>query len=176
MTDPKLSRRYAEALYEAAKDKDQVDAVMESMNALLEVFHSAPEVERFWMGPQVSPEKKLAVMDEALKSAPEIVRNLLHFLLDKSRDNLLRDILEMLQDIHDRDQGIVRATLVTAIPLDESEMQPFRKMIVSKGGSLILKQEVDARIIAGFQLRMGDSIVDASVKRSIDELARVTSA
>jgi len=171
VSDSRLGKRYAEALYRAAVDKNNVDAVMEAMSALKASFDRSPEIIRFWYGPRAPVHEKQKVIEEALKNAPDTVRNLLAFLLEKQRQDLLFDIITALAQIHDQAQGIVRATLVTAISLQENEVKPFEQILSKQvGGKILLNCTVDKELIGGFRLRFGDRIIDASVVRSIEAL------
>ncbi len=176
MSDPKLARRYAEGLYEAAKDKDVLVDVMDAMGAIHDAFQ-APELRRFWTGPQVPQPRKLEVVDEAFADAPELVRNFLKVLIEKKREGVLLDVYPALSDLHDQEKGVVRAILTTAIDLEEDEATPFVDYLKKElGGEIVLSRKVDPSVIAGFRLRFGDRIIDASVERSISEIRRRVSA
>ncbi len=102
----------------------------------------------------------------------------LRLLLTKNREEVLFDALTALSDINDRERGTVRATLTTAIEMDDANLEEFKALLIKKtdGGEVILEQKIDTNIIAGFILRFGDKIIDASVARSISEIRRRMSA
>ncbi len=177
MTDPKLSRRYADALYEAAKEDGIVTDVIAAVESVEKAFESSPELAQLWTAPQVPVEKKLSVMDEVFSDAPELVKRLLHFLQEKKRGWVLFDLLPALKARHDEETGVVRATLTTVIELNDSETEPFVKLLEKRtGGSIILNRKVDSSLIAGFRLRYGDRVIDASINRSIQDIRRLASA
>ncbi len=176
MSDPKLARRYAEGLYEAAKDAGDVDDVMEAMKLIHEAYES-PVLRQFWVGHQVPQPKKLEVVDEAFADTPELVRTFLKVLIEKKREAILEDVYPALSALYDQERGVVRATLTTAIELEEDETTPFVDYLKKElDAEIILSRKVDPSIIAGFRLRFGDRIIDASVERSISEIRRRVSA
>ncbi|MBZ0263340.1 ATP synthase F1 subunit delta [bacterium] len=178
MSTAKVSQRYAEALYEAAKDTGNVVEVLDAIDSIDEVMEKAPELHRFWVGPQYPIEQKIAVVDEAFAGAPELVRNMLKFLLEKNREDVLFDLSQVLHEIDDTDRNIIRAVLTTAVKLEENEVEPFLKILSNYigAGTLDLRRKVNPSLISGFTLRFGDTVIDASVARSIEEIRREASA
>jgi len=177
VSDPKLGRRYADALYDSAKKHGIVPDMMDAMDALNQSFRGHPEIVRFWSGFQVKPQQKKTAIQKALKDAPSIVRNFLFLLIDKKREALLFDVFTALNARHDLELGLVRATLTTAVELKENEGAGFSTWLKQQfGGVIELSQKVDESLIAGFRLRYGNRIIDASVERAIKEIRRRVSA
>lgn len=177
MKDPKLGRRYAEALYSAASDQGVVDDVVLASETVLEPLVKDQTFQVFWLGRQIPLPKKLELIDEVFKEVPVLLRNFLRLLLDKKREEVLVDMLPALREIHDRERGIVRAVLTTAIEISEDDMAPFKELVTKLlGGKVELTRKVNESLIAGFTLRYGDKIIDGSVARSISEIRRRLSA
>jgi F-type H+-transporting ATPase subunit delta len=176
--DPRLGRRYAEALYSAASDQGLVpEVVVASKDVLLPLTEDSTFL-GFWQGHQVPALKKQEVVEEVFKDLPAPLRQFLRLLLTKNREEVLFDALTALFDINDRERGTVCATLTTAIEMDEANLEAFKALLIKKtdGGEVIFEQKIDTNIIAGFILRFGDKIIDASVARSISEIRRRMSA
>jgi F-type H+-transporting ATPase subunit delta len=177
VSDSRLGRRYADGLYNAALKNDKVEEVVVAMTDLHQAFETIPELWRYWRGYELTPKQKKSVVSEAFADVPKLVSNLLFFLIDKKRETILFDIFKAFALRHDDEKGIVRATLTTAIDLEEEEVSQFVSVLKRRfGGEITLKKEVDPSLIAGFRLRYGNRIVDASVERSINEIRRRVSA
>lgn len=177
MRDPRLGRRYAEALYSAASDQGVVDDVVLASETVLEPLVEDATFQSFWKGHQMPLPKKLELIEEIFKEIPALLRNFLRLLLDKKREEVLNDMLPALREIHDRERGVVRAVLTTAIEIGEDDMAPFNELVAKLlGGKVDLTRKVNESLVAGFTLRYGDKIIDGSVARSISEIRRRLSA
>lgn len=177
MSGDNLGRRYADGLYEAAKSKGVVSEVVEGMQTVEEVYAASPEFAAFWGSPQVSPKAKHALVDKAFAKLPELVRNLLKTLVDRKREPALPALCRELHVRHDEETGVVRATLTTAVEVTEEEAAGFVELLQHRlSGKVLLRRKTDESLIAGFRLRFGDQIIDASVSRSLEEMKRAISA
>lgn len=177
MSDPKLGARYANALFDAAKEKGVLEDVAEAASLLQELLTSNKDFSQFWFGPQITVDRKFAVIDQALADFPELLKNFLKLLLEKGRGELAQDILVALKERHDEESGLIRATLTTAVELGDEEVKPFVDLLKKKtDGTVSLSRKVDPNLVGGFLLHYGDRVVDASVARSIREIRRTAGA
>ncbi|MDP8205631.1 MAG: ATP synthase F1 subunit delta [Candidatus Electryonea clarkiae] len=177
MSDSRLGRRYADGLYEAAKKQDTVEEVYAALKSIQEAFDNIPELTKFWRSYQTTLSQKKAMVEAAFKEAPELVRNLFFILIDKKRESILHDVFVAFANRYDEELGIIRAVLTTAVKLDDNEINPFIDYLKGRfGGEVDLKHQLDPSMIAGFRLRYGNRIIDASVERSINEIRRRVSA
>lgn len=177
MRDPRLGRRYAEALFGAARDAGKTDEVVSAMFDVIEPLKDDPTFLAFWRGRRVPLPRKLEIIDELFKEIEVTVRQFLKLLLEKGREEILFDVFPALRVINDREKGIVRAVLTTAVELDEAELEPFRALLAERlGGKIVLTHKVDKTLVAGFTLRFADKVIDGSVARSISEIRRRLSA
>ncbi len=178
MRDPKLGRRYAEALYGAAREQGTLEEVHQVVRELLVPLTEERTFQAFWRGYGIPLEKKLELIEELFKEAPAALRQFLRLLLEKKREDVLLDVLPAFTEIVDRESGVVRAVLKTAIELEEAELTPFKELLAKRTGSsdVELRHQVDTSLIAGFRLQYGDKVIDASVARTLLELRRRLSA
>lgn len=178
MTDPKLGRRYADALYEAARDEGVVEEVMKAVEQVEQVFEQSEDLKRVWDAPQIPGEKKAAIINEVFKGAPEVLLRSLQVLLEKKRGWVLMDMLSAVRERHDQEAGIVRGVLTTAIELDEKEVKPFSELLKKRteGDDVQIDRKVDPDLIAGFTLRWGTQFIDASVSRALRDIRRLAGA
>lgn len=177
MSDSKLGGRYADGLYNAALKEKKTGEVVEAMESLRRAFTEITELRLVWTGVHATPRQKKTVIDEAFAEAPALVRDFLKLLVDKKREKVLYDVFPALSKRHDEELGIVRAELSTPIELDDDLAEKFVRVLKARfGGEIDLSRSVDRSLIAGFRLRYGNRIIDASVQRSIDEIRRRISA
>ncbi|MCB2211001.1 ATP synthase F1 subunit delta [bacterium] len=177
MSDPKLGRRYAQALYNAAKGEGVTDDVIAAMNDVVAPMLDDHTFLVWWRSRRIPLPEKLTVLDKAFKDSHIVVRQFLKLLLEKKREEILPDAVSEFRIIADREQGIIRALLTTPVELEEAELKPFREMLKKvAGGDAILAHEVDTGLIGGFRLRYGDKVIDGSVSRALDTLQRKMTA
>lgn len=177
MRDPRLGRRYAEALYSAASDQGVADEVVTAFEETIAPLENDPHFLAFWRGRRVPEARRYELVDELFGKLPKVVTQFFKLLLEKKREEVLFDVIPALRDLHDKQRGIVRATLTTAVALGDDELAPFKALLADRlGGDVTLTTNVDEGLIAGFRLRYGDKIIDGSVVRSITEIRRRLSA
>jgi F-type H+-transporting ATPase subunit delta len=176
--DPKLARRYAQALYSAAVQVGEEEAVMQAVRDVLVPLLDDPQFRLFWLSRRVPVPRQLELVDEAFKGTPASLRHFLMLLIEKRREGILAEIIPALAIINDETTGVVRATLTTAVELNDEEAKPFVEMLKKRlaGGTVVLTRGVDPSLIGGFRLRYGDKVIDGSIARSIDEIERLLTA
>lgn len=171
MSDPKLGRRYAQALYNAARHEEATEEVTAAMHDAVEPLLDDRTFLTWWRSRRIPLPEKVKAVDTAFKDAHIIVRQFLKLLLEKKREDVLLDAVVEFRRIVDRETGVVRATLTTPVELKEAELEPFRKMLAERvGGEAVLEHKVDPELIGGFRLRYGDKVIDGSVRRALDTL------
>ncbi len=177
MKDPRLGRRYAEALFEAAEEQGVLEEVLEVVRTVLVPLSEDGDFVRFWLSPEVPLQRKEEVIEKTFADFPAPIRQFMGLLLEKKRAGVLFDMMPALFEHYDRKRGVVRAKLTTAVELDDKQAEPFVKLLSKRfRGGVILEREVDPEIVAGFRLSYGDKVIDGSVQRSISELRRRISA
>ena len=174
MRDRKVAVRYAGALLTSAKAGGVLAEVAESYVAVLEVMASSKDLVIFLFSPQVRTQEKKELLEKVLGGRIEPV--LLHFfflLIDKKRIEDIRDIGEEFAKQVEKDQGIVRARVVTAIemPADLADLLQNR-LVALTGARIILEKKIDPAVIGGVCVTMGDQILDGTVRTNLDQLRK----
>ena len=174
MRDRKVAVRYAGALLTSAKAGGVLAEVAESYVAVLEVMASSKDLVIFLFSPQVRTQEKKELLEKVLGGRIEPV--LLHFfflLIDKKRIEDIRDIGEEFAKQVEKDQGVVRARVVTAIemPADLADLLQNR-LVALTGARIILEKKIDPAVIGGVCVTMGDQILDGTVRTNLDQLRK----
>lgn len=175
MTGNIVARRYAKALYSLGRKQgpDAPAAFGKDLDALAGVLEEAPLLLRVFANPIVTSEEKKAVLSavaEKLKLS-DVVRNFLGLLADKERLSSLLDIAAYYRLLLDADQGIMRGELVTAMPLAAPRQETIKKRLEKQSGKkLVLSFGVDKAILGGVLLKIGDKVLDASLRAQLEIL------
>jgi len=165
-----LSRRYAEAYFELARDAGQIPEWREGLAAAAAAL-SQPEVAMSLENPRLSPKQRTQLAMELLTGAPEQLRNLVRLLVDRRRVRLLPEVLAHYDVLADRESGVVRAEVTTAVPVDERLRAAIAKALSQRFGKEVQTQvHQDPAIVGGLVVRIGDRVIDDSVRTRLQQL------
>ncbi len=174
MRDRKVAVRYAGALLASAKADGVLNDVAESFAALLDILNANKDLGIFLHSPQVRTQEKKELLNKVFNGNIEsVLLNFFYLLIDKKRVESLQDIGEEFAALVEKDQGVIRARVVTAIelPADLAELLQG-KLAKLTGARIILENKVDPAVVAGVCVTMGDQILDGTVRSNLDVLRK----
>ncbi len=171
MKGTKAASRYAKALLDLAIENNMVDQVAADMKYLSEVSGETKEFIVFLNSPVIKSDKKIDVLNEIFGQFEELTRRFVNLVTKNRRESLLPEIAHSF-DAHVKEyKGIVPVTLISAVQLDGSTKdQILSKLNGMVKGQLEVTEKIDADLIGGFVVRMGDTQIDASVSRQLNDL------
>ncbi len=165
------ARRYAEAAFEIAERDDSMEAWMAAL-AVAEERLVDPEVSRFLSNPSVPATSRVEVLGRIVGddvTGPQ--RNLLALMVRRGRFEQLPAVIREFRRLYRLREGIVEATVTSASTLDAAEAQALQSRLEAMTGKRIeLSQEVDAQLLGGLQVRVGDQLIDGSVRGRLERL------
>lgn len=172
MTDSMIARRYAAALF--ALGREQGEAALSRYNtdlqALCEQAQAVPALAAVLKSPIIATAEKKAVLSAVLKKMKidQTVRNFCLLLADKERLACLGDIVRCYGTLLDEARGILRGRLTTAVELTEERQVALKAELEQKAGTSIeLGFDVDPDILGGIVLKVGDKVLDASLRAQL---------
>ena len=170
MKNLKVARRYAKALLIIGKEDDKAESYKEELGRFSDLIASQKELEQAITNPlyDVGGRKKVlqAVIDKL--SISKVMSSFLLLLFDKGRFGYLSDINEFYKKLADELKGIVRASLVSAAELSSETVEKIRTTLSKKTGKdIILEVEQDPSLIGGIVSRIGDLVLDGSIKTQL---------
>lgn len=165
------ARRYAEALLALAPDERTVIAFRSSLEKLAPVFDRVTIASL--RDPSIPMKQRVEALSSALAGEPDAVRSLMVLLLESDRIALVPQIALAFGDLVDRREGIAKARITTAIPLDETAGRELvRRLERTSGLRLRATFAVDPTLIAGAKVQIGDHLIDSSVHAKLTALGR----
>jgi F-type H+-transporting ATPase subunit delta len=171
VSEGKIARVYATALYEAAEEEGRVEEVRRDLGEFVGAVEASGELRRLLATQEISDAKKKDVLLELTQGGDELVRNLLRILVDKSREGEVAGIYRAFVGLVERAQGLVHVQVVSAVPLAPSIEEVLRAKIASSLGKTVeLTLSVDKEILGGLRLRIGDKVADATVRHRLERL------
>jgi len=165
------ARRYAEAAFEIASGDGTLDEWLRDLNTAADVV-GQPTAERLLGNPAVAVAVRVKAADDALgKQVSEKALNLVRLLIRRGRIDLLPQVARRYQELYERQKGIVRATITSAAPLDDAELRAIQaKLSEMTGGTLRTDVNVDPSLLGGVIVRIGDRMIDGSVRGRLERL------
>ena len=171
MSESKIARVYATALYQAATQADRTEQVRRDLGEFVQAVQDSEELRQLLATEVVSDPKKKEILLELTQGGDEYVVNLLRLLVDKSRETEVAGIYRAFVALVERAQGLVHVEVVTAVPMTVPLQEALRAKIVSSLGKTVeLKLSVDEELLGGLRLRIGDKVADASVRHRLERL------
>jgi F-type H+-transporting ATPase subunit delta len=166
-------RVYAQALFEAAKEKGRLEPVHEQLAQVVEAEAAVPELRELLRNPQLDPQARARAIEDLLEGGEEVLRNFLLLLADKGRSGQLEEIAREFERLVAAEEGLLRAELTTAIALSDDEARELLRQVEQASGRKVeATREVDPDLIGGIVLRVGSHRLDASVRGRLERLRR----
>ena len=164
------ARRYAEAAFQIAERDGTVDTWLAQLDAVAAAL-SVPGAVRRLEDPQVPFESRLdAIRGIGGQMMPQL-SNLLALVLRRRRVEVLPGIAREFRRLYNLRAGIVEATAISAAPLEDGELSALRSRLEQMtGGRVELDTRVDESLLGGIQVRLGDLIIDGSVRGRLERL------
>ena len=165
------ARRYAEAIFEIAERDGNVDEWLDQLATVAEVV-SDDQIVRALEDPSVPLERRLGMLDKALGQGmvPQL-NNLLKLIVRRRRVETLPALSREYRRLYNKKAGIVEAAALSAAPLDDEELAALRSRLEQMtGGKVELQTSVDASLLGGIQVRIGDLLIDGSVRGRLERL------
>lgn len=172
MKDVTVSGRYARALFILSEKRRETVAALEDLKAVQTLLAAGGTAARILASPQVPMPDKRKLLGGALegRSVPSVVA-FTDLLLRKKRLTLLPDITREFEALVERAQGIRRAHVVSAVALNAAERARLHTTLETYTKSKVkLTDEVDPTVLGGALVRIGDRVVDRTVRTLLDTI------
>jgi F-type H+-transporting ATPase subunit delta len=166
----RIPRRYAKALLLIGKENGQAEAYRGQLGAVARLIEANKALEQALCNPLYETEgrrKVLVTLIERLGLAP-MIKSFLTLLFDKGRIGFVGPIHQYYEKLADELKGVARATLVSAAALPEETVQKIRATLSQKTGKdIVLEVSQDASLIGGIVTRIGDLVLDGSIRTQL---------
>jgi F-type H+-transporting ATPase subunit delta len=165
-----IGRRYAQAYFELARQDDKIPQRRDDLVNAVETLSTA-EVGGALANPRLGLSDRTRLALEVLEGIGEPARNLVRLLIERNRIGVLGDLVETYDLLTDRDSGVMRAEVITAIPVDEDLTTRIGNALGEKLGAAVQTEvRQDPSILGGLIIRIGDRVIDDSVRTRLQQL------
>lgn len=169
-----IERRYATALFDLAKSEGKMAAYEEEVKVIVKALRDEPDFMAVLKDHKVTLEQKITLVENVFTDkVSDPILGLLVLLVKKGRQDEMIGVLDTFLECVKKESGIIRAVVTSAVPLKESQVAALKANIEASTKSKIeLEMIVDSSIIAGLVVRVGDKVVDASIKGEMQTLKK----
>lgn len=170
-------RRYAEAAFELALRDGAVEARRRDLDLAASTLAGSPELERVLANPAIPFTRRREVAERVFAGLADQPRNLILLLLRRGRIEELPRVAAEFRRLDDDRQGIAHAVATSALPLAAPEVTALTSRLEQMTGRRIaLATQVDPDLLGGVVVRVGDRLIDGSVRGRLERLrARLAS-
>ena len=171
-----ISQRYALALYELSKEKNQTEEFASNMITFMKMFNSNKELKNFVKNPTYSAEKQKIVFEKILTimNFNKIVKNFFYILITKKRIFFLDTIIEEFLKLVSYKRGEISGSLISSKKIDEKIISDIEREISTNiKRSIKLKSKVDETLIGGVVIQIGSLMIDTSIKNKLEKYKKV---
>jgi ATP synthase F1 delta subunit len=168
-----IARVYADALFEAAKDTNKLDTLQEQVGQFADALDQSRDMQVFFFSPYFSSAEKSEGIGKVLSGAdPELI-NFLELLVEKHRMPVLFRIRKRFDALCAEENKELEVTVTSAVELDGSTVDEIGDAIAKQTGRKVeLNSNVDDSILGGLVLRVGNMVLDASVRNQLEKLRK----
>lgn len=167
---------YARALFEAAAEGGALDTVKEQLGQFADTLSANRELQVFFFSPYFSTAEKKSGLNRAVVDADATFKNFLEALIERHRMPEVFRIRERFDKLWDAEMKVLPVQVTTAVPLDEATVASIGERIGRETGNRIqLTSVVDPDVVGGMVLRVGNTVLDASIKSRLNQLRKQVS-
>jgi F-type H+-transporting ATPase subunit delta len=168
-----IGQVYARALFEVGKEHDDLDGVREQIGEFADALDGERALQTFFFSPYFSTEEKKEGLHKAIEGASDAVMNFLELLIEKHRMPAIFRIRRELDALWREENKMLPVQLTSAIKLDDETVANLGRTIGERTGRKVdVNARVDPDILGGIVLRVGNSILDASIRNRLEQLRK----
>jgi F-type H+-transporting ATPase subunit delta len=165
-------KRYAQAAFELAVERDELESWQQSLRRIAEVAEDEKLV-ALLESPKLPFAVKKGLLEDRLGKINSLALNLACLLTSRGRLRIAHNISQQYDRLLDAHQGIEHAEVLTALPLDDEDKQRLSQQLGEMvGRKVIIDSQVDPSVVGGFVARIGDTLIDGSIRNRLETLRK----
>ena len=168
-----IAQVYARSLFEAATDQDKLDEIREQLGTFADAVAESHDLQVFLFSPYLSTEEKKQGLRRAIEGADEAFLNFLDLVVENHRMPAIFRVRREFDELWEEENQLLPVQVTSAVPLDDAIVQEIGSTIGEQTGKQVeLSSHVDPDILGGIVVRVGNSILDASIRNRLEQLRK----
>lgn len=168
-----IAQVYARSLFEVAKEQSKLDVVKEQLGQFADALDGNRELSIYFFSPYFSTTEKKDGLGKLLEGADDVVGNFLALLIENHRMPVVFRVRREYDVLWEQENKRLPVTVTSAVTLDEATVKSIGDAIGKQTGQQIeLTANVDPDVLGGLIVRVGNSILDASIRNRLENLRR----
>jgi F-type H+-transporting ATPase subunit delta len=168
-----IAQVYARSLFEVAKEQDKLDVVREQLGQFAEALDENRDLAVYFFSPYFSTSEKKEGLGTLLEDVDPVVGNFLELLIENHRMPAIFRVRRDFDQLWEQENHLLPVTVTSAVELDEATVKSIGETIGQQTGQQIqLTANVDPDVLGGLVVRVGNSILDASIRNRLENLRR----
>jgi F-type H+-transporting ATPase subunit delta len=170
-----IAEVYSRALFEAAQEDDVLDDVHEQLNEFADALEDEDnsELRMYFFSPYFSSEEKKEGVDKVVTGADERFQNFLELLAERHRMPVLPRIRREFNSLWREEKQLLPVNVTSAVELDDKLVKGIGDRIRDQTGREVeLTSQVDPEVLGGLVVRVGNMVMDASVRRRLEQIRK----
>jgi len=168
-----IAQVYARSLFEVAREQGKLDVAREQLGQFADALSESRDLQMFFFSPYFSTEEKEDGLRKAVTGADETVINFLSLLLENHRMPVIFRVRREYDRLWEEANKLLPVQITSAIELDPSVVQRVGDEIGRQTGRTVeLTSTVDPEVLGGIVVRVGNSIIDASIRTRLENLRK----
>ena len=164
---------YARSLFEVAKEQDKLDKVRDEIGEFADALGESRELQVFFFSPYFSTTEKEEGLERAVSDADPVIVNFLKLLIENHRMPVIFRVRRELDRLWEEENQLLPVRVTSAVELDEGTVNQIGDRIAEQTGRKVdLSSQVDPDILGGIVVRVGNSILDASIRNRLESLRK----
>lgn len=157
--------QYAHAIMQLTDESGTAQSVLANMQTMQKVFAESPDLMVLFKHPAIAAPEKIRFLKECCAGLDELASRLLELLCERRKLHLLGEIVSQFEELLREKKGILSGTLTSAESMSEDAVRRIRTSLSQRYSKEVqLQVEVDKSLIGGHVLRIGDQVIDGSLK------------
>jgi F-type H+-transporting ATPase subunit delta len=168
-----IAQVYARALFEVASERDQLDVIREQLDQFANALDENRELQIFFFSPYFSTEEKTNALRRVVEGAEQTFMSFLETLVERHRMPALFRIRAQYERLWEEAHKVLPVSVTSAVSLDDAVLKEIGERIGEQTGQQVeLSAAADPEILGGIVVRVGNSILDASLRSRLEQLRK----
>jgi F-type H+-transporting ATPase subunit delta len=168
-----IAQVYARSLFEVASEQKKLDEIKDQLGEFADALESTHELQVFFFSPYFSTTEKEDGLDKAISGADEALVNFLKLLIENHRMPVIFRVRRAFDALWEEENRLLPVSVTSAVELDKKTVGEIGDRIAEQTGRKVeLSAHVDPDLLGGIVVRVGNQVLDASVRNRLEQLRK----